>query len=115
MMTKKRLALFAVLSLTVAVMTLCVLTMLPPGPCVTKANCERIEHGMTLAQVEEVFGRLAEVEGDFGGEGPAIFIWWNDDGSVARISFLKGGVDSKIWFDSNETIPDKIRRWLHLK
>ena len=50
-MTKKRVALLAVLPLTVAVI-LGALEMLPPRPGVTKANFDRIQEGMTLAEVE---------------------------------------------------------------
>ena len=54
-MTIKRLILLASLPLMIAV-ALGVLAMLPPGPGVTKANFDRIEKGMTTAQVKEIFG-----------------------------------------------------------
>ena len=54
--TKKRLILIAALPLVIVAVTLGVLAMLPPGPGVTKANFDRIEKGMTLAQVELLLG-----------------------------------------------------------
>jgi outer membrane protein assembly factor BamE (lipoprotein component of BamABCDE complex) len=56
MMTQKRLALIAAVSLAIAAVMVGVLVMLPPGPGVTKANFDRIEKGMTKAKVEEIFG-----------------------------------------------------------
>jgi outer membrane protein assembly factor BamE (lipoprotein component of BamABCDE complex) len=56
MAKKKRLLLIASLPLTIA-LTLGVLAMLPPPPGVTKANFDRIQEGMTRAEVEEIFGK----------------------------------------------------------
>ena len=56
MTRKKRLLLIASLPLAIVV-TLGVLAQLPPRPGVTRANFDRIEKGMTLAQVEEIFGK----------------------------------------------------------
>ena len=57
--TKRSLLLIASLPLTIAV-TLGVLAMLPaifpPKPGVTKANFDRIEKGMTMTEVEAIFG-----------------------------------------------------------
>jgi hypothetical protein len=50
-MTKKRMALLAVLPVTVAVV-LGAVVMLPPRPGITKANFDRIQEGMTLAEVD---------------------------------------------------------------
>ena len=112
-MTKKRLLLVAAVPLTIAV-TLGVLAMLRPSPGVTKANFDRIEKGMTRAEVEQIFGResirwdgLAEK-----GEG---FHWMARDGSSALVMFVDECVTEKQWSDSNETILDKLRRWLHLR
>jgi hypothetical protein len=105
-MTKKRMALLAVLPLTIAVI-LGLLAMMPPRPGVTKANFDRIRVGMTLAEVEAILG-----QSDLGEWGR---LWLASDGSYALIEFWDDGVISKRWFDSNETILDKIRRWLHLR
>lgn len=106
-MTKKRLLLLAALPLVIA-MTLGVLVMLPPRPGVTKANFDRIEKGMTKAQVEEIFG----------GEGQKTEwgrYWKSDDGSGAFFQFRDHCVVYGEWYDSHETILDKIRRWLDIR
>ena len=106
-MTKKRMALLAVLPFTVAVI-IGVLAMLPPRPGITKANFDRIQDGMTLAEVERIFGPRTR-------DRDPVHIWIADDeSSFAVVGFADGAVDSKIWEDSEETFPDKIRRWFHL-
>ncbi len=105
MITKKRLALIAVLPLTIGV-----LAMLPPRPGVTKATFDRIQDGLTLSGVEELPGR--ENGGDI--EGTSRGVWKANDGSIVCIRFVDDCVFGKLWFDSDETILDKIRRWLHL-
>jgi hypothetical protein len=109
-MTKKRMALIAVLPLSIA-MIIGVLAM-PTGPGVTKANLDRVEEGMTKAEVEQIFGMKGEkLPPAYDGE----WMYWRaDDGSSAVIRFGEDGLDFKNWHDSDETIPDKIRRWLHL-
>jgi hypothetical protein len=106
MATKTRLFLIASLPLVIA-MTLGVLAMLPPSPGVTKAHFDRIEKGMTLGQVEQILGGT---QVPYKG-----WLWTADDGSWAVIAFENDCVAGKEWHDSAETIPDKIRRWLHLR
>jgi hypothetical protein len=119
MMTKKRLLLIASLPLTIAV-TLGVLAMLPPSPGVTKANFDRIEKGMPKAEIEAIFGGKAiTIEPWFGGirdnPGAKVAVWKANDESKAGIVFMNSCVFYKEWQDSNETLPDKLRRWLHLR
>ena len=86
---------------------LVVLTMFP-WPGVTKANFDRIEDGMSRAEVERLLG----------GKGESLTratCWWAaDDGSSIVIFFTNDVLRSKHWGPSQEDIPDKIRRWLHL-
>jgi hypothetical protein len=107
---------FILIALPLAiVVTLCVLAMLPPCPAVTKASFDRIQEGMTKAEVEQIFG--GEGHGNWGNhplEG-SWYVWIADDGSVAFIHILDGCVRGKEWHDSHETFRDKIRRWLHLR
>jgi hypothetical protein len=57
--------------------------LLRPAPGVTRANCERVREGMTLADVKELLGR----EPDFwsGAVGPGLVPvsheawWWGED------------------------------------
>lgn len=119
-MTKKRLILIAALPLAIVV-TFGILAMLPPRPGVTKANFDRIQHGMTKMEVEEIFGgKNTGIWADpkkqqvwdvvIGGQS----FWKADDGSEAYIDFVHDGVTEKTWEPSTETLFHKIRRWLHL-
>jgi hypothetical protein len=91
-MTKKRMALIAVLPLTVAVIV-GVLGLLPPRPGVTKANFDRIEKGMTKAEVEKIFGR----QGDEDLLPIGSLEWLAEDRSLAIIAFKNDRVDEKRW------------------
>jgi hypothetical protein len=116
-MTKKRLLLIAAVPLTIAV-TLGVLALLPPSPGVTKANFDRIEKGMTLAEVEEIFGGKAVLRYDgkmTAGVPYWAMVWSANDGAEAVIYFEGNFVDEKTCQDSTQTILDKILRWLHLR
>jgi hypothetical protein len=113
-MTKKRLLLLASLPLTVLVI-FGVLAMLPPRPGVTKANFDRVKEGMTLAEVEEIFGRVRDLQGASPVEGTVLMFWQETDGSWARIEFLDDRVSATVWGDSDQTIINKIRRWLHIQ
>ena len=117
---KKRLLLIASLPLTIAV-TLGVLARLPSSPGVTKANFDRIEKGMTKAQVEEIFGGKPHAFLPVFSRTGMILkqdgmpVWKANDGSNAFVVFFEDDcVTDKEWQDSDETILDKIRRWLHL-
>jgi hypothetical protein len=119
---KRRLLLIAAVPLTIAVI-LGVLAMLPPGSGVSKANIDRIEKGMTLAQVEEIFGEKRKLMGNLGGSLPfapdarddPLFQRDAAAGSSAIIEVVDDCVTRKLWLLSDETILDKIRRWLHLR
>jgi hypothetical protein len=122
MTTKKRLLLLAVLPLTIVVM-LGILAMLPARPGVTKANFDRIQVGMTKAEVEQIFDGEAgkqllttAVAGlpDMPVEKKAY--WWGDEErSVAVVIFENDVVIRKEWGESDETVMQRICRWLHLR
>ena len=59
-----------------------VLAVLPSGPGVTKANFDRIEEGMTRAEVDELFGGKVLLERLDQG-----WTWIADDGSEVWIGF----------------------------
>jgi hypothetical protein len=114
-MTKKRLLLFASLPLTIAV-TLGVLALLPPRPGVTKANFDRIEMGMTKAEVEEIFGGRFVLHKGMANVGLNPLAGWEaHDGAVALIYLSDGSVVRKDWAESELTFVQKLRRWLHLR
>jgi hypothetical protein len=113
-MTKKRLLLVAVVPL-VAFLLLGVLAMMPPSPGVTKANFNRIEKGMTKAEVVQIFGGRGR---PFLGDDESWMLWEADDGSWVTIVFKDDGIADKHWqrwYDSDKTLLDKLRRWLHLR
>ena len=90
---------------------LVVVAMLMPRPGVTKADFERIQIGMTEAEVESIFGGKGQP--GFGHQSPWKY-WTADNGSFAALIIDEDRVDLKLWFKSNETFSDKIRRWLRL-
>lgn len=111
-MTKKRLLLITSLPLTIA-LTIGVLAMLPPSRGITKANFDHIEDGMTMGQVEAIFGGQ---EVALGNSGPSDgFVWHADDKSGALVLFAHGCVVHKYWRDSNETTIERLLRWFHLR
>jgi hypothetical protein len=129
-MTKKRLLLIAAVLLTIIV-TLFVPALLPPSPGVTLTKFNRIERGMTVAEVEEIVGRKGEVVRAFRaglrlrwheeaeetqlGDATLNGDWAVDDRSFAIIEFFNGRVTNKRWVTSDETFLAKLRRWLHLR
>ena len=90
---------------------LLVLAMLP-RPGVTKANFDRIEDGMTRAEVQGFF-RDQPHQVRSGGDLCAC-TWQGDDGSIALVVFRDDRAVEMRWGESTETILDKIRRWLRL-
>jgi hypothetical protein len=109
-MTKKCELLISALLLAVVV-ALGVLAMLPSRPGVTKGNFDRIEKGMTKAEVEEIFGK----KDDWAAsriENPKR--WWSGNNCYATVSFVDNCVAEKQWTGIDETLLVKIRHWLHL-
>ena len=101
-------------------MTLGVLALLPAGSGVTKKNFDRIEKGMTLAEVEGIFGKpssamvVAGADIELVNLFPKYHYWLRDDGAEAWIGFSDFVVSDMEWRESNETNLERIRRWLHM-
>ena len=103
-----------------------VVAMLPRSG-ITKASFDGIQEGMTLGEVEEIFGRQLtqpSVEDEIVFQ-PLWYIgrqrkrishacWHADDGSVVWITFGNDCIIAKQWHQSTKTFLDKIRRWLRL-
>jgi hypothetical protein len=86
--------------------------LLPSGHGVTEANCDRIEHGMTEADLDSHFGKPAH---HWIGLGTIVEKRWIcEDGAFAEVTFANGAVIRAQWYESTETITDKLRRWLSL-
>jgi hypothetical protein len=115
-MTRKRCYLISAAVLVACVcVALGVLAMLPAQSGVTKANFDRIELGMTLAEVEGIFGHDGDKFDVLGDEHRENIFWGASpyNGDMAVITFSNDLVCERHW--GNElTFSDKLRRWLHL-
>ena len=116
-MTRRRTLLLASLIAASVCVGLAVLAMLPPRPGVTKANFDRIEVGMQIEEVECIlagpgFSIDKLITRDEAGSG--IILWQHSDGSMVMIWPADKVVAKKKWVPSQETLLNKIRRWLHL-
>ena len=98
-------------------------SLLPNEPCPgpTKANFDRIQDGMAHKDVEAILGKNSDVFlVSFGRwrsttDIMSVLIWKRDDGAAILIDYgPRDNVVGKTWVDSNETICQKINRWLHL-
>jgi len=118
MRRKRRYLISAGILVACVCVALGVLAMLPPRPGVTKANFDRIEKGMTMATVNEVFGKEPLLLGGiaFGTlhNCYARETWFHENGASATLWFHNDSVTDTRWRDSTESITDKLRRWLHL-
>jgi hypothetical protein len=77
--------------------------LLEPTPGVTEPNLRRIRDGMTLAEVEAIFGRPADVEGRGVSElGP---------GSWVTRGWRGQGWDASVWFAEDSGRVDGVYRY----
>ena len=114
-MTKKRRYLISAGLLAACVgLALGVLAMLPPRPGVTKANFDRIKNGMTLTELEAIFGGEPN-QFVFSSKGTCIGRGWiGPDEAYVYLTVSNESVTEKQWFVSTETFAERLRRWLHL-
>ena len=89
-----------------------VVAMIPSRLGVTKANFDRIQKGMTFADVSSLLGELPGIDNIPAVAKHSFVVWVAGDGATAEISFNNGLVDDCSWRDSTGTIFDNIRRWL---
>ena len=110
-MTKKRLAMVCGFAAACLGLALAALTIGPRGHGLTKSNFDRVEKGMTRAEVEFILGVQSPRVPITG----VVYQDWNrDDGARATIVFCDEIVIRKEWRDSSETLARKLRRWLRL-
>jgi hypothetical protein len=105
---------------TVAIIGIGVFLLRDP---VSQHNLERIKLGMTLAEVEAIFGRQADREDwvtssqddplgtihrfkEWSGNGLTVFISFSADGKVARISSQPNEKSWGAWWDRTFRIPN---------
>jgi len=115
-MTRKRRYLISATVLAACVcIVIGVLAMLPPRPGVTKANFDRIQLGMIKVTVQEILGEGRTVHEFKSPEGFELVLRWTGDEPIfVTVYFLDDVVVRKQCAFSPETIPNKLRRWLHL-
>jgi hypothetical protein len=87
--------------------------MLLPDPTV-KANFDHVENGMTMAEVERIFGGKG-IRSSNTRKNSYSMNWKAENGSCATITFRDDCVVNKTWEEPEETFLDKIRRLLHLR
>jgi hypothetical protein len=125
-MTKKRWIVLAGMLAACVCLTLAVLALLPPRPGVTLANIDRIENGMTRAEIEKLLGGagvelsdwvplrtinaacVTVVAWDHPHDGTHVAVYFDRDNRVI-------GKDWKEWGPGPpETFLQKLQRLLHL-
>jgi hypothetical protein len=86
---------------------------------VTRANLQRIEQGMTRAEVEAIVGSVPSRK-HFIMFRPIRFLhgktlvqWDGGQGAAVLLFDTQGRVGEKKWIDRHEDSFDRIRRWLH--
>jgi len=93
-----------------------VFALLPARDGVTKENLDRVGPGMTMQEVETVFGKPATDKNHLpstDGIVPGVVLSWkSNNGSRAFVyfQFPDGRAYDKDWWERKETIEDKLRR-----
>ena len=102
MMAKRGFTFAGVLVVCVAL----VLAFLAPRHGVTRANYDRIERGMTLSEVQELFGKEGTIFHGYPNKAEIAYCWENEDRSFAILFFDDSGkvVERAKWGYSTESI-----------
>ena len=109
LMNKRRRLLIGGMLTVCVVVALIGLAALPPRPGVTEANVQRVEIGMSEAEVEAIFGQ------PFAGTLLGDKVWdREDDNALVLVTFENGFATQKRWLPPRESLLDKICRCLHL-
>lgn len=87
----------------------------PEQSAVTEANLNCVQPGMSMEEVEAVFGEPGIEFHGYAMHRNTVRIWANEDGSFADIVFTDGVVAERRWHASNETMLQKLGRWLRLR
>jgi hypothetical protein len=99
-------------------------------PGITRANCSRIQPGMTLRDVEDLLGGPANFEHPlivddgkgrvfaFGDDGETVQRTWHDDHGMVDVSFGADGLARRAVFQRSEELTEtpgplsRLRAWL---
>ena len=118
------------LGLALVALAFCVIDgVFGPPPGITEANARRLRQGMTLAEVEAVFGCPANGRTEFtrikkgvppreGWKGPDPTLgWvreWDGRGGIATVFFSRDNRVHWVLFDSKaqDAVMDRLRAWL---
>ena len=105
-MTKKRYLAVSGVLVGIVCLGALVLALLPHSPGVTKAKFDRIQEGMTPAEVETILGisfnggeDIAQLFQDRRQAGISSFFWRVDEGAM-EIDFIDNRVSNKGWVDT---------------
>jgi hypothetical protein len=115
-MKPKRLLLCAACVAACIALVLVLLATLDARTGITKANYDRIQPGMTLTEVQDVFGKvgICETGTTQGAPQVCVYSWENQDRSGAFLLFDNNRLLMKgQWTDSTESMWDKILRLIH--
>jgi hypothetical protein len=109
-MRKTRWLLIGLLLACIGGVVLVVVALLPPPPGITKENFDRIEVGMTRAEIEAILGGPANGRDPRNGLRIGLNAWEDDSsGDLATIDFdEKDRVTSKHWWFE---LPDDRTLW----
>jgi hypothetical protein len=90
--------------------------LLAPSPGVTKANCARIQPGMTLEEVERIFGGSPAERIDHWLNGPPQSCAWYGGSGDAIVDFRKDGRVRRADWSSHKAeepgLHERLRGWL---
>jgi hypothetical protein len=113
-MTKRRLLIGAAILTACVALAFAVVAMLPSQPGITKANFDRIEAGMSQAEVKAILGEPSDSSvGDFV-PNTGTLQWNREDGTQIWVQFVADKSTRTNFHASTETIFDRVRHWLNL-
>jgi hypothetical protein len=104
--------------LLLAVMFACVVAacvFLYPAPSELKIAFDRVEKGMSVAEVENLFGQKSFFHEAFSGDNAGVVYvsWHNVNGDQATVKFSDGvATEERTWQASPSTLASHLRRWL---
>src|SRR4051812_40760672 len=113
-MTRKRyLAVAGLLAILVgAGFGLGMILMPPDEPGITKANFDRIEKGMTRAEIIAILGKC---QYRMGSDKKGAYLWTNSkEIIVTGVYFTEDSANDMFWNPPEETNFEKLCRWLRL-